>query len=72
MFASPRNFFSVNIIKSMNFNYFIKDTHREKRTVKKDSSAYKKYKYGHLGRWYIKSTSYKRLLNWNKIFKKNK
>ena len=27
---------------------------------------------GHLGRWYIKSTLYKRFLNWNKIFKKTK
>ena len=28
------------------------------------------YEYGHLGCWYIKSTLYKRLLIWNKIFKK--
>ena len=27
---------------------------------RQNSSAYKKYKYGHLGRWYIKSTLYNR------------
>ena len=32
----------------------------------------KKYKYGHLGCWCNKSNLYKRLLNWNKIFKKIK
>ena len=37
-----------------------------------NSSDYKKYKYGHLGYWYIKSTFYKRFLNWKKIFKKIK
>ena len=30
------------------------------------------YEYIHLGRQYIKSTLYKRFLNWNKIFKKKK
>ena len=29
-------------------------------------SAYKKYRYGHLGQWYIKSTLLKRFLNWKK------
>ena len=40
--------------------------------VKRNSSAYKKYKYRNLGCWYNKSTLYKRLLNWNKIFNKIK
>ena len=43
-----------------------------KTSVKWNSSAYKKCKYGHLGCWYNKSTLYKRFLNWNKIKKKNK
>ena len=51
-------------------NILIKDT-QGKSTVKWNSSAYKKYEYGHLGRWYIKSTLYQRFLNWNKIFKKS-
>ena len=38
----------------------IKDTHREKNTLKLDSSAYEKYEYGHLGCWYIKLTLFKR------------
>ena len=32
----------------------VKDTHRQKGTLKLNSSAYEKYEYGHLGRWYIK------------------
>ena len=28
-----------------------KDAHKGKDTVKQNSSAYKKYEYGHLGRW---------------------
>ena len=36
------------------------------------SSVYRKYEYGHLVRWYIKSTLYKRFLNWDNIFKKIK
>ena len=43
-----------------------------KSTAKQNSSAGKKYKYRHLGHWYIKSTLYKRFINWNKIFKKIK
>ena len=43
-----------------------------KSTAKQNSSACKKYKYRHLGHWYIKSTLYKRFINWNKIFKKIK
>ena len=46
----------------------IKDINREKAT----SSAYKKYEYGHLRCWYIKSTLYRRFLKGNKIFKKKK
>ena len=38
----------------------VKDTHREKSTLKLNSSAYGKYEYGHLGRWYIKLTLFKR------------
>ena len=34
----------------------------KKLTLKKNSSNYEKYEYGHLGSWYIKSTRYKRLL----------
>ena len=41
-----------------------------KSTLKENSSAYEKYEYEHLGRWYIKSTIFKRFLKWNKIFKK--
>ena len=37
-----------------------------------NSSDYKKYKYGHLDCCYIKSTFYKKFLNWKKIFKKIK
>ena len=47
------------------------DTYREK-TLSNEAYAYKKYEYEHLGRWYIKSISYKRLLSWNKIFYKMK
>ena len=43
-----------------------------KKTPKWNSSANEQYEYGHLGRWYIKSTLYKRFLSWNKIFKKIK
>ena len=43
-----------------------------KNIVKRTSSVYKKYEYGYLGHWYIKSVLYKRFLNWNKISKKNK
>ena len=38
----------------------VKDTHREKITLKLNSSAYEKYKYRHLGPWYIKLTLFKR------------
>ena len=37
-----------------------KNTHREKSTLKLNSSAYEEYKYGHLSRWYIKLTLFKR------------
>ena len=33
-----------------------KDTHKEKSTLKLNSSAYEKYEQGHLGRWYIQLT----------------
>ena len=36
---------------------------QRKSTLKQDSNAYEKYEYRHLGRWYIKSTLFKRLLN---------
>ena len=36
---------------------FLKD---RKSTLKLNSSAYKKYEYGHFGRWYIKLTLFKR------------
>ena len=39
--------------------HIIRDTHREKAPSKR----LQKYQYGHLGRWYIKSTLYKRFLN---------
>ena len=42
-----------------------------KSTLKWDCSPCEKYEYGHLRSWYIKSTLYKRFLNWTKIFKKN-
>ena len=42
-----------------------------KSFLKQNSSAYVKYEYEQWGRWYIKSTLYKRLLKWNKIFNKN-
>ena len=41
-------------------SYWVEDTHREKNTLKLDSSAYEKYEYGHLGHWYIKLTLFKR------------
>ena len=37
-----------------------KDTHREKSTLKLNSNAYEEYEYGHLSRWYIKLTLFKR------------
>ena len=33
---------------------------QRKSTLKLNSSAYEKYEYGHLGRWYIKLTLFKR------------
>ena len=48
-------------IPTKNLIKMFKDTHREKNTVKLNSSAYKKYKFGHLSRWYIKLTLFKRL-----------
>ena len=42
---------------------FLKDTHREKAPSNKTPALKKKYKYGHLGCWYNKSTLYKRFLN---------
>ena len=39
-----------------------------KWTLKQNSNAFEKHEYGHLGGYYIKSTFYARLLNWNKIF----
>ena len=46
-----------------------KDTQREKAPLNQNSSTYKKYEYGHLGRWYIKSALYKRFSSWNKSSK---
>ena len=43
-----------------------------KDTLKLNSSAYEKYEYGHLDRWYIKLALFKRFLNWNKFSKKIK
>ena len=37
-----------------------KDTYREKSTLKLNSSAYEECEYGHLSRWYIKLTLFKR------------
>ena len=42
---------------------FLKDTHREKAPSNKTAALKKKYKYGHFGCWYNKSTLYKRFLN---------
>ena len=50
------------------FKKLPKDTCREKAL----SSAYAKFERGHWDSWDIKSTLYKRLLNWNKVFKKYK
>ena len=51
----------------------IKDTHREKAPSNKTpASVYEKYKFEHLGSWYIKETLYKGFLNWKKILKKKK
>ena len=36
------------------------DIHREKNTLKLNFTAYEKYEYEHLGRWYIKLTLFKR------------
>ena len=50
-----------------------KDTHRGKAPSNRTpASVYEKYKFEHLGSWYIKSTLYEGFLNWNKVFKKNK
>ena len=42
------------------FLAFVKDIHREKNTLKLNFTAYEKYEYEHLGRWYIKLTLFKR------------
>ena len=47
------------MFNSVQFNMF-KDTHRERSTLKLNSIAYGIYKYGHLGRWYIKLILFKR------------
>ena len=45
----------VKVVIKVHFCLLIKDTHREKSTLmEKNSSAYEKNEYGHLGRWYIK------------------
>ena len=41
----------------------LKDTYRKKKHPQTKLRAYKKYEYGHLCSWCIKSTLYKRLLN---------
>ena len=41
----------------------IKDTHREKATPNKTPVLKKKYEYGHVGCWYIKSIICKRFLD---------
>ena len=38
----------------------VKDTHREKNTLKLNSSANEKYEYEHLGCWYTKLTLFNR------------
>ena len=50
------------------FEYQLKILIGEKRTP----ALIKKYEYGNLGCWDIKSTLSNRFLNWNKIFKKMK
>ena len=47
-----------------------KDTRMGKNTLKQNSSAFRKYEYGHLGSWYFKPTLYSRLLKQN--FRKKK
>ena len=43
-----------------------------KSTIKEKCSAYKMWKYWHLGCWYIKSTLYNRFFNCKKNLQKNK
>ena len=51
---------SLNLFSTELFGlYLLEDTYREKHR-KLNSSAYKKYEYGPLGRWYIKLTPFKR------------
>ena len=47
-----------------------KDNHREKSTLKLNSSVYGKYEYWHLGHWNIKLTIFKRFWNWKNLSKK--
>ena len=53
------------------FLKIVKDTHRE-NTPSKKIQALKKYEYENLSNWYIKSTTCKRILYPNQIFKKTK
>ena len=50
------------LLKILNQDLFIKDTHREKKHHQIKLQSLKKYEYGHLGHSYIKSTLYKRFL----------
>ena len=53
------------------FNFWIKlRILTRKKHPKINSSAYKKYEYWYLDRWYIKLTLCKRFLNWNNFPKK--
>ena len=62
--------FNQSRLKIMKSNFYfmlkalfvLKDTHREK-TPSNKTPAHEKYKYGHLGSWYIKSTLCKRFPN---------
>ena len=47
-------FFVKKKVLNLVLTYWFKDAHREKNTLKLNSSAYEKYEYGHLGHWYIK------------------
>ena len=50
---------------------WLEESHRENTPSNKTlARAYKKYEYGHLGSWHIKSTIYMRFLYWKLNFRK--
>ena len=51
-------------VMSFEFDIIFKDAHRVK--------THEKFKYGHLDRWYIKLTLFKRFKNWKKFSEKIK